>query len=161
MRKTISDMVIEFRLHWKNYILQSVLASLTLLIALWMLRARSLVIVASIGSTAFIVFAMPGYFTARPRNVIGGQVVGLLCGALGSLFAGPSSDYVIIASAAAVGLSIFVMVLTDTEHPPASGTALGIAMSGCSWDVALAVVGSAVLLSVAHRLLRPYLRDLA
>ena len=66
-----------------------------------------------------------------------------------------------MAYALAVGLSIFVMVVTDTEHPPASGTALGIAMLTDRWaESAVAVVTVALLLSLAHRMLRRYLRDL-
>jgi len=167
MRRTVAQMANEFRRHWKNYVFQSLLAAVVLLIALWVLKAecgllsvKGAVIVASIGATAFIVFAMPGALTAKPRNVIGGHAVGIICGALGSLAAGPESSHAVVAYALAVGLSIFVMVVTDTEHPPASGTALGIAIAGFSWGIALAVVTAAVLLAAAHRLLRSYLRDL-
>jgi CBS-domain-containing membrane protein len=66
----------------------------------------------------------------------------------------------LVCYALAVGLSIFTMVVTDTEHPPASGTALGVAITGMSPDVVVAVVLGIVLLSLIHRFFKPYLRDL-
>jgi CBS-domain-containing membrane protein len=52
------------------------------------------------------------------------------------------------------------MVVTDTEHPPAAGTALGVVMTGISLDVLITVVLSVVMLSLIHRFFKPYLRDL-
>ena len=44
------------------------------------------------------------------------------------------------------------MILTDTEHPPAAGTALGVAVQGFSIDVVVAVVMSTIVLSIIARL---------
>ena len=63
-------------------------------------------------------------------------------------------------AAAAVGLSIFVMVVIDTEHPPAAGTALGLVTEGLKWDPVIAVVAGTLVLAVAHHFLKKYLRDL-
>ena len=60
----------------------------------------------------------------------------------------------------AVGATIFTMVVTDTEHPPAAGTALGIAMTGISLDVFIAVSISIILLSLIHRFLKSHMKDL-
>ena len=145
---------------WKNYIFQSLLATMTTFIVLLLLSMEQAVIIASIGATAFIVFAMPTSITARPRNVIGGYLIGLLCGSICALIPQPSSLHSVIAYSLAVGLSFFVMVIADAEHPPASGTALGVAITGFSLDVMVAVITSAVVLSLAHHFLRPFLRDL-
>jgi CBS-domain-containing membrane protein len=51
----------------------------------------------------------------------------------------------------AVGLSIFTMVVTDTAHSPAAGTALGVAITGISPNVLVAGILSIVLLSLMHR----------
>ena len=66
----------------------------------------------------------------------------------------------VLVYALAVGISIFLMVALDFEHPPASGTALGVAMTGFSLNVMLAVITSSVLLALAHIFLRRYLKDL-
>lgn len=161
MKKTFVQMVVEFRLHWKNFVFQSLLATLVLLLALWVMKTNQMVLVASLGATAFIVFALPNGVTARPRNVVGGHVVGLLCGLLANWLAVPDSPYVIIVYAAAVGIAMFVMVVFDLEHPPAAGTALGIAILGAGEGAILSVLTGAVVLALAHRLLRRWLRDLA
>ena len=153
-------MLREFRLYWKNYTLQSLLAVLATFTVLLFLTIEHAVIVASIGATAFIVFAMPDNLTAKPRNVIGGHLVGLLAGSLCSLIPHLSSLYSISVYSLAVGLSILVMVIVDVEHPPAAGTALGVAISGFSWEVTIALLTSAVLLSLAHYFLKPWLKDL-
>jgi len=153
-------MIEEFRSSWKNYVFQSFLATLVMFIVLLLLNIEHAVIIASIGATAFIVFTMPKNITAQPRNVIGGHLVGLLCGSLCALTPQSSPLASIIAYSLAVGLSIFIMVVTDTEHPPASGTALGVAVAGLSLNVALAVITSAIILSLVGHLLKPFLKDL-
>ncbi len=153
-------MLVKLRLFWKHYIFQSLLATLAIFIVLLFLSVEHAVIIASIGATTFIVFAMPKSITARPRNVIGGHLVGLLSGSLCSLVPHPSLLHSITIYSLAVGLSIFLMVATDTEHPPASGTALGVAIGGFSPRVAIAVITSTVALSLIHHFFRSSLKDL-
>jgi CBS-domain-containing membrane protein len=103
---------------------------------------------------------MPSSVTSSPRNVIGGHMIGL---AFGSVFAllpqdtGLGQDALY---ALAVGCSILTMAVTNTEHPPAAGTALGVVIAGFSGRVVLGVLLGVAILSVIHRLLRPLLRDL-
>ena len=84
-------------------------------------------IVVAIASTVFTVFIIPNSVAATPRKVIGGHVVAVIVGSV--LYAilnippmdavANDSGYIIDAIAAlSVGLSIFLMVVTDTEHPP-------------------------------------------
>jgi CBS-domain-containing membrane protein len=160
MRKSFKKMVDEFRQFWGHYVLKSLLATLSVFIVLYFLSLQHAIIIASIGATAFIVFAMPDNITAQARNVIGGQLVGLFFGFLFSLFPQPALIYSIIVYSLAVGASIFTMVVTNTEHPPAAGTALGVAITGISLDVFIAVVMSIILLSLTHRFFKPYMRDL-
>ncbi len=160
MRRSVQKMIEEFRLHWKHYLLQSLFATVTVFIVLYFLSLQNAVIIASIGATAFIVFAMPDYLTAQPRNVIGGHLVGLFWGFVFSLIPHATVFGSLIGYSMAVGLSIFTMVVTDTEHPPAAGTALGVAITGMSPNVLVAVILSIVLLSLIHRIFKPYLRDL-
>jgi CBS-domain-containing membrane protein len=150
----------EFRQHWKSYVLQSMLATVAVFIVLYFLSMQHAVIIASLGATAFIVFTMPESITAQTRNVIGGHIVGLFCGFLFSLIPHPSLLSSLLIYSLAVGASIFIMVVTDTEHPPASGTALGVVMTGITLNVLIAVVLSIIILSVIHRLCKPYLKDL-
>ena len=59
-----------------------------------------------------------------------------------------------------VGLSILIMVFTDTQHPPAAGTALGLAVGGWFPSAIVIVLVGAVMLSVVHQFLRPRLVNL-
>lgn len=160
MKKSFKKIDREFRQHWKNYVLQSLLATFSIFIVLYFLSLQHAVIIASIGATAFIIFAMPASITAQPRNVIGGQLVGLLFGVLFSLFPHSVLMYSITVYSLAVGASIFTMVVIDTEHPPAAGTALGVAITGISWDVFIAISLSVILLCLIHVFFKPYIRDL-
>src|SRR5512135_1471986 len=81
--------------------------------------------------------------TTSPRsrgNVIGGHFVGLFWGFVFSLIPHATVFGSLIGYSMAVGLSIFTMVVTDTEHPPAAGTALGVAITGMSPNVLVAVI---------------------
>lgn len=160
MKKSFKKIDREFKQHWKNYVLQSILATFSVFVVLYFLSLQHAVIIASIGATVFIIFAMPDSITAQPRNVIGGQLVGLLCGFLFSLFPHSVLMYSMIVYSLAVGASIFTMVVIDTEHPPAAGTALGVAITGISWDVFTAISLSVILLSLIHVVFKPYIRDL-
>ena len=160
MKRLISKIVKELRLYWKNYVFQSLFATLAIFIVLLTLSLQEAVIIASIGATTFIVFAMPKSITAKPRNVIGGHLVGLISGSLCALIPHTLYLHSIMVYSLAVGFSIFIMVITYTEHPPASGTALGVAIHGFSLGVTIAVIISVVILSLIHHLFKRYLRDL-
>jgi CBS-domain-containing membrane protein len=147
-------------MHWKHYVLQSLLATLAIFVVLYFLSMQHAVIIASLGATTFIVFAQPDNITAQTRNVIGGHIVGLFCGFLFSLIPHPTVLYSLMIYSLAVGTAIFIMVVTDTEHPPAAGTALGVMMTGITLPVLVVVVVSIIILSVIHRVMKPYLRDL-
>jgi CBS-domain-containing membrane protein len=160
MKRSFIKMAEEFNLYWKHYILQSILATVSVFIVLYFLSLQEAVIVASIGATTFIVFAMPDSITAQPRNVIGGQLVGLFCGFLFSLIPHHTLIFSILIYSLAVGASIFTMVVTDTEHPPAAGTALGVVITGIRLDVLLTVVMSVIILSLIHHFFKPHLKNL-
>jgi CBS-domain-containing membrane protein len=155
----IINLATKFRAHWKNYVGQSIFATLifsAILIAL-NVQIRP-IITASVGATAFIVFAIPSDVTANTKNIIGGHIIGILAGSFSAWLASESSA--LLFYSLAVGLSIFLMVVTDCEHPPASGTALGLSVSGASLDVILTLMICVVILAVVHRVFRRYLRDL-
>jgi CBS-domain-containing membrane protein len=114
-----------FRPHWKNYVLQSGMAAVAVFVVLVVLRQQNLVVAASLAATAFTVFAMPGSITASARNVIGGHVIGLL---MGGVFALLPADFAAQRDgfyALAVGCSMFVMTITNTEHPRLPGRPWG------------------------------------
>ncbi len=163
VHRTFKKQIDEFKHHWKNYIFQSAAASAALFIVLLVLQTSRLANVAALGASAFIIFAMPKNIAARSRNLIGGHLTGLTVGSLMGLLstALPESLLLHVAVyALAVGISIFIMVVIDMEHPPASGTALGMAVDGFSLNVAIAIVVSVLILAFIHHFFKPYLKDL-
>lgn len=154
------DIIDTFRANWRNYLWQSLYATLGLLAILTVLSLQRAIIVASVGATAFIVFMKPNNPFARPRNVIGGHLVGLITGTVFSLLSLSTPFTSRLIFALAVGCAMFVMAVSNTEHPPAAGTALSVVTLGFSWPVAIAVITSAVLMAVFHEILKPYLKDL-
>ena len=154
----------------KKYIIQSLLAVVVIMVIFYFEALPHIVIATSLGGSAFIVFTMPHSVTAQPRKLIGGHIVGLISGALlyYIFFAGPlgelSTDWrfiTVLAYALAVGLCIFLMTITNTEHTPAVATALGIVSDGWSYQVVISVLLCAVILAIIRRLLQHRLKDLA
>jgi CBS-domain-containing membrane protein len=151
----------KLRENYRSYLWQSALAGVTIFVVLLFLSiARHAVIIAALGSTAFIVFATPNSPTAKFRNVVGGHGMGVLAGFLGSLIPASSFQQIAFSYSFAVALAVLLMVATDTEHPPAAGTALGIAIIGFSLELGVFTLLSAVILALSHRFLKPWLRDL-
>ena len=150
----------EFREHWKNYVFQSLFATIAVSLIIIFLNLQNAVVIASLGSTTFVIFALPKSITARPRNVIGGNLACLAIGSLCHLIPHASPAASVIVYSLAVGISIFVMVVTDIEHPPASGLALGVAITGFSVGISVAVVTFVIILSLIHYFCRDLIRDL-
>ena len=154
----------------KTYILQSLFAVAALAIILYFVEVLThAAVVAALGSSAFIVFAMPHSVTAQSRKLIGGHIIGLLCGIICYFvfLTGPvgelseNAEFIRwVAAAVAVGLSIFLMTIFNAEHPPASGTALGIVAHALSYQVIVFIVLAAIGLAITRLLLRGHLRNL-
>jgi CBS-domain-containing membrane protein len=137
------------------FIFQSILAALFLSITFILIWTINPVVVAGIGSTTFILFALPNNRSNTPRNIIGGHTL--------AMGIGVACSYIPIGVAAggvAVGFAILIMTATDTEHPPAASTALGIAVEEFNTELLLFVVVATTLLVVFQRLIRKYLIDL-
>lgn len=94
------------------------------------------------------------------RHWDGGHLVGFFSGGLCSLIPHSFFWQELTVYTLAVGLSIFIMVVIDTEHAPASGTALGVAISGFSMSALIGLLTSVLVLSLVHHFFKPYLRDL-
>jgi len=150
----------KFTYYKKYFFLQCTAVTLTIGLIIYILTMQNAVIVASIGASAFIIFASPHGYYARPKKLIGGHLVGLLFGTIFSLINIHILPTEVITTAFAVGCTFFLMVLIDVEHPPAAGTALGIVFIDVSLPLAIAIVASVCFISLIHHLLRPYMKDL-
>lgn len=145
----------KFKKLWLYYILQTGLASVVIFV-ISVLFKENLVIIASIGATAFICFALPKVVSAKTSHVLGGYLVALICGEIFSLTALPDS----VKLSLAIGLALFLMVTLDVEHPPAVGAALAFSFNGLTMEDAAAVMGSILIITQCRYLLRHVLKDL-
>jgi len=157
------------RENFRRSLLQCGLAGVAVLVLLLVLDAvTQTVLIAALGSSAFIAFAMPRSQRSGPRNLVGGYLVGMSSGCLMSMldallsFATPGIGHavLVIFGALAISLAMLMMVVTRTEHPPAAALALGLVLN--EWDiVTLAVVLTGIVaLSLIKRLVLPILLDL-
>jgi len=159
-----------FRKHAGRYVFQCALATGAVLVILMVLDViTQAVIIASLGASSFIAFTMPHANVSRPRYLVGGYVCGMAAGiamnAVGEAVGDPTvGEWTVhgdvVFGAAAVGLAIFLMVITDTEHPPAAGLALGVVLA--QWDTLALVVPivGIVALSLARLAMKPILINL-
>lgn len=121
-------------------------------------------IVAPIGASAVLLFAVPASPMAQPWPVVGGNAISALVG----FAVGQALGHGALACALAVGLAIAAMSLTRSLHPPGGAAALTGALGGslvdsAGWWFPFAPVALNALVLVAvgwlfHRLLsgHPY-----
>ncbi|MFW6237805.1 MAG: HPP family protein [Halanaerobiales bacterium] len=148
-----------FKKHWQNYLWQSVAVGITTGVFLYIFaNIIGLIILAGVGSTFFTIFALPNNRTANTRNIIGSYIITILVGISCFYIFSP-----MISGGMAVGLSTLLMVVTDTEHPPAAGIALGLAMAAGSNVIvrgSIMALISAFVASFLRYILKPWLKDL-
>ena len=151
----------KLRRNLPRYVVQCTLATLVLLVLLLVRDAiSSAVVVAAIGSTAFVVFIMPRSQSADARHVLGGHGIALLTGALATVVDQDVALQFALGGSIAVGAAMFLMAATNTEHAPAAGSALGVVAAGLSWSLVLMLVLSVASLALIRQLLLPWLEDL-
>lgn len=118
----------------------------------------TLLLLGSFGSSVVIVFTFPDIHFAQPRSVIGGHLICSAVGLAALAMLGPS--WWALASAAAVSLA--VMMLTRTVHPPAGSNPIIVFLATPQWSFLLfpTLFGALTMVVVAiayHRVCkRPY-----
>jgi CBS domain-containing membrane protein len=86
----------------------------------------ALLLAASLGASAVIVFAVPSSPLGQPWPVIGGTTLATATG----VFVAHTLGHGVLAAGVAVGLSILVMSATRCLHPPGGGCALVPVLAG-------------------------------
>ena len=118
-----------------------------------------LLLLGSFGSSAVMVFTFPELHFSQPRSVVGGHVICTAVGLAALALFGPS--WWALASAAAV--SVALMMLTRTLHPPAGSNPIIVFLLPPKWSFllfptlfgALTIVVVAVLFHRATRRVYP------
>ncbi len=144
----------------KTYIFQAVAAGVTLVAILIAEDAiTNGAIVAAIASSVAIVFFVPHSVASSPYRIIGGHLSAIAAGlcTVGILLLMPDSvagnQWVIHAiQGTAIALVILFMTITNTEHAPAAGTALGLATS-MPRDSVIFIISAAVIIAMVRTVL--------
>lgn len=160
----------KFHKNKKEFFLQSLLATVaTFLVLMFLDVASNSAVIAALGSSAFIAFTMPGRPISSAGKIIGGYIVGIIVGcfcywistaAFIQNFDIITSNTYLIFCSLSVGLSIFLMVITNTEHPPAAGLAMGLFLNKCAPNSILVVCIGILGLVLIKQILTPILKDL-
>ncbi|MCW2119488.1 HPP family protein [Flavobacterium sp. 7A] len=87
-----------------------------------------LFLIGSFGASSVLIYGIIQSPLAQPRNLIGGHVISAIVGVTVAKFI---PDIIWLTAALSVSLSIILMQLTKTLHPPGGATAL-IAVTGSS-----------------------------
>jgi CBS-domain-containing membrane protein len=170
MPNLITRLGLESRLRRENirrYALQCSLAAAVVLL-LVLDAVTQTVLIAALGASVFIAFAVPRSLHSGPRCLIGGYLAGILAGsAMATLnIALEFSDVVtahasmVVFSALATGLAMFLMVVTKTEHPPAAALALGLVLNEWTLLTLVVVMVGVIALSICKQLVLPILMNL-
>lgn len=114
----------------------------------------AILLVAPMGASAVLIFAVPASPLAQPWSVIGGNVISAIVGVgIASMVSSPA-----LASGLAVGGAILAMSLLRCLHPPGGAAALtavigGPAVTAAGWMFPVLPVGiNAVILTAAGML---------
>lgn len=139
MNEEVSPYLLDpkFRHRYEQCFLRAFLAFVAMAIILLFVESpSSAAIAAGLGSSVVGIFINPNGATARLRAMVGGHTMALLLGSVFSfiLFAGSIETFTVdhsqfhaLIMALSVGLLFLVMAITDTDHPPAGGIAIGMA----------------------------------
>lgn len=172
MQSLIIRLGLENRFQPQNlhrYLMQCGLATVIVLILLLILDVLTqTVLIAALGASTFIAFAVPRSPHSDPRHMIGGYLVGVLAGGLMGLLQGAmhftsptiNHELMVACGALATGLAMFLMVMTKTEHPPAAALALGLVLNDWDWPTLLVIIGGIVVLAIVKQVVMPLLMDL-
>ncbi|MBN2541628.1 HPP family protein [bacterium] len=160
----------KFRKNMTGYILQCLIATGTVLVVLLFLNVLThTALIAALGASTFIVFAMPKSYSARPRSLVGGYSFGIIVGVIYhflsvtefalTAFRNPQTPLIFF-GAAAVGTAIFLMSITSTEHAPAAGISLGLVLNPWDYKTIIFILCAVLLLSSVQHFLKPHMLDL-
>lgn len=129
----------------------------------------------ALSSSSYIVFVTPKSVTAEPRRIVGGYIVGIMCGLVVHIILmmvrkhwmaqsdhAHLSDHLFWASAAiTVGLAMILMIIMNAEHPPAVGVSLVLVLDIQHYHIIVIILAAAFALAVIKMILDPWMMNLA
>ncbi len=112
-------------------------------------------LMASLGGSCVLVFVVWNAPLSQPRNIIGGHVISAFIGLTMYSLLGTS----MISISLGVGLTIFLMALSGSIHPPAGANPIIIILGGYGWSYLVMPVLIGALIIVFFGLVINNLRE--
>ena len=103
-------------------------------------------LVAPFGATFVLVFALPESPLVKPRNIIGGYLIATVTGLVFYQLLGTTP----VSLGLAFGISVGLMQLTKTLHPPAGSIPLLIMFSKPDWSYVITPILVGVILILVY-----------
>ena len=131
--------------------------------------APSLIGIASLGATGFILFCAPYSKFSTAKVVLGSYLLSVLFGVVFLQLAMAMSGHAVIAhlqffqefcAVMAMGCCVLGMLFLNVEHPPAVGLALGLVVESWPIPVLIVILSTVLLMVVLKYLLRRYMVNL-
>ncbi len=166
------------KLTWPNILWQPLLSFFYVVAVLYLFsftRQANLawaVGVGAIASSTYLVFGTPSLRSARPRNILGGYCIAIVCSMViemlvssmglwcSDFFHCSSFTVTIFISSLVIALVLVFMAALRCQHPPAAGLALTLVIDSRDYDLLLFVSVSVLVLAGIAYMLRNRLRDL-
>jgi len=157
------------RRHKWNFVWQSLIAGIYMFFVVLVLdhfaetEILRVIGYTSIGSSAFLAFALHQSPVTGARRMIGGYAIsitmGILCLVLAhglNHFHVPMLNYhgLVICSALAIAGAMFFMAIMDMAHPPAAGLAVGLVLEQWSGPILIIIMLAVIVLALLKILLR-------
>ena len=109
------------------------------------LDANNIWIIPPFGASLVLAMALPSSPLARPKNIILGHVIAASAGVITYQILGNNP----LSIGIALGLAIYLMLITDTTHPPAGANPILAVLGGESFDFILMPVALGAIFIVA------------
>lgn len=151
----------------QTYLVQALLAAAVLIAILVAEDALTNgAIVAAVASSVAVVFFAPHSVASSPFRIVGGHLSGVVAGfcTVGAMLLLPDSvaanQWAIhVLQGASLALVILFMTVTNTEHTPAAGTALGLSTS-IPRDSVIFIISAAVIIALVRIVLYKRMHNL-
>lgn len=151
----------------RTYLVQALLAAAVLIAILVAEDALTNgAIVAAVASSVAVVFFAPHSVASSPFRIVGGHLSGVVAGfcTVGAMLLLPDSvaanQWAIhVLQGVSLALVILFMTVTNTEHTPAAGTALGLSTS-IPRDSVIFIISAAVIIALVRIVLYKRMHNL-
>ena len=132
---------------YKNILISCIGAFLCMFLIAYLntIDEKNIWLIPPFGASLVLAMALPNSPLARPKNIILGHVIAASAGVITYQILGNNP----LSIGIALGLAIYLMLITDTTHPPAGANPVLTVLGGESFDFILMPVALGAIFIVA------------